>query len=211
MDFYGMYRHARNAAWQALIDFNVTELPVSVSRIARQLSIPLIAYPNAVHVLASTNLLQHARQASGLALCIGGKWVICYDPDTIASGRARFTVAHELGHILLGHTPTTCDDRQLLLSRINAGDIFQSPREPHEQEADQFAARLLAPSCVLHALGATTPEAISTLCGLSRQAATLRAKRVQLLRQRGAWMTSALERRVYTQFHCFVKDRWGQS
>ena len=39
---YGVYKNARNAAWQCLIDYNVTELPVKPSRIARVAGIKVI-------------------------------------------------------------------------------------------------------------------------------------------------------------------------
>lgn len=39
---YGKYKNVRNSAWQALLDFNVTKLPVSVNGIAKQLGIKVI-------------------------------------------------------------------------------------------------------------------------------------------------------------------------
>ena len=39
---YGKYKNVRNSAWQALLDFNVTKLPVSVNSIAKQLGIKVI-------------------------------------------------------------------------------------------------------------------------------------------------------------------------
>ncbi len=46
--------------------------------------------------------------------------------------RQRFTVAHEIGHCLLGHTCSSAD--------YNFGS-----KNPHEVEANQFAAELLMP------------------------------------------------------------------
>ena len=49
--------------------------------------------------------------------------------------RQRFTLAHELGHIHMGHQP-----------RVDlAADVFGRGRNPQEVEANYFAAELLAP------------------------------------------------------------------
>lgn len=39
---YGSYKNARNAAWQCLLDFNISELPVKPSTIAKQSGIKII-------------------------------------------------------------------------------------------------------------------------------------------------------------------------
>ncbi len=205
MGSYGLYQRTRDAAWQALLDFRVDKLPVSTSGIARQLGIPLLEYPDASQLLASPGLQQIARQSSGLAVRVDRRWAICYDPATVSSGRARFTIAHELGHILLGHAPTLRGDHTVVLSRVNTGDLDPRPRSPQEQAADMFAARLLAPACVLHALGAYTVEDIMRYTSLSHQAATFRAERMALLQRRGAWLLSPLERQVLAQSSAYIE------
>ncbi len=75
-----------------------------------------------------------------------------------------------------------------------------------ETEADMFAARLLAPACVLWGINAVTPEQIATACDISRTAATYRAERMDLLRKRGKFLTSPLERQVYKQFEDYIKN-----
>lgn len=85
-------------------------------------------------------------------------------------------------------------------------------REPHpkdapeEQAANQFAARLLAPACVLWALGVHTAEDIMELCHISRQAAQFRAKRMEELYRRDKFLTSPLERKVYQRFQPFIQE-----
>lgn len=207
MDSYGLYKNARNAAWQTLVDFRVNSLPVSLSIIANQLSIPVAAYPHAASVIESLNLQRLSRQASGMALLVDGQWMICFDPATVPAGRVRFTIAHELGHILQGHKPEALSDRAAILSRINTGDFQAHQRDPQERAADIYAVRLLAPACVLHALGAYTPEAIMQLCGLSRRAAEIRAERMSVLRKRGAWLSHPLERQVNEQFLPFIRAK----
>ena len=39
---YGQYKNARNASWQCLIDYRISNLPVKVSQIAKQADIVLL-------------------------------------------------------------------------------------------------------------------------------------------------------------------------
>ncbi|MBR7084265.1 MAG: hypothetical protein IKI37_03710, partial [Oscillospiraceae bacterium] len=79
-------------------------------------------------------------------------------------------------------------------------------RPAEEQAADKFAIDMLAPACVLWGMNIHTPEEISKLCHISHQAACYRAKRMQLLYQRGMFLTHPLERRVYAQFFQFIRE-----
>ena len=90
---YGAYKNIRNAAWQVLIDFSVCELPVSVSRIAKMADIQ-IKRDSDVHMLEPNEF--------GRSFLVGDQWYIVYD-DTKKPEMSRFTIAHELGHIFLGH------------------------------------------------------------------------------------------------------------
>lgn len=110
--------------------------------------------------------------------------------------RRRFTLAHELGHILLGH----------LLIDTPLGRTFDDSKPHIETSADVFAARLLAPACVLWGLNLYEPEDIARFCNISLQAAAIRAERMEVLRKRGKFLTSPLERRVYKQFEDFIKN-----
>ena len=51
---------------------------------------------------------------------------------------------------------------------------------------------------------AVTPEAIQQVCGLSRQAAEFRARRMQELERRNRYYTSPLERQVVEQFRSYI-------
>lgn len=125
------------------------------------------------------------------------KWTLVYD-DTMPLGRVRFTVAHELGHILLGH-------------EIEAGfGHYRKIREGKpivETQADEFAARLLAPACVLWALDVTTAEDIAAICGISMQAARLRAQRMAVLRERGMFLSHPLERKLFEAFKPWIEEQ----
>lgn len=79
-----------------------------------------------------------------------------------------------------------------------------STANPIEQEANVFAARILAPACVLWGINARTPEDIMRICNISREAAEYRAVRMIELYKRNKFLTSQLERRVYMQFQDYI-------
>lgn len=78
--------------------------------------------------------------AEGITLKLSGINLILYDNKITNEGRRNWTIAHELGHILLGHEE---------ISKIN------------EREADAFAAELLMPEAVIRYLDARNDETIS--------------------------------------------------
>lgn len=182
---YKDYQNSRDMAWKILLHENVTELPVKVGDLCRQLGIRVAYY-------------EAADDDDGKSTIIDGQpWILIAKDKPVR--RQRFTCAHELGHILLGHT----GKYKLVNREPSRGD------NPIEQEANVFASRLLAPACVLWALNARTPEEISELCDISHQAAQFRAERMAILYQRNKFLTSQLERAVYEQFADFIRSQGG--
>ena len=79
-------------------------------------------------------------ETEGITLKLPSMSIILYDDRVSNAGRRNWTIAHELGHVLLGHSE---------LSKVN------------EREADIFAAELLMPEAVIRHLDARDGEAIS--------------------------------------------------
>ena len=179
---YREYQNSRNAAWQVLIDCRVTQLPVRVTGICKHIGVPVRSYTP-------------PGGGDGCSVVLGGRPVILIS-DRPPTARRRFTAAHELGHIMLGHLGE-CG----LLCREEEGN-----NSPLEQSANAFAARLLAPSCVLWGCGVTSAEEIRALCDISRTAAELRWQRLQQLYRRGRFLRHPLERQVYRQFAPYIRE-----
>lgn len=187
--YYGIYQNVRDSAWRCLIDTQTAELPVSVVKLARHFEVNIVK--NSAH-----NWLETSQ--SGISFVTqNGEWVIVYD-DSEPIGRKRFTVAHELGHILLGHP-------------LRAGEqhtrVFNKDRPVVESEADMFAARVLAPACVLWALDLHTADEISEVCQISYTAAKIRAERMEILYARNKFLTSPLERQVFEMFRPWIEQQ----
>lgn len=177
---YKDYQNARDAAWKLLIDTGTKALPIKVTQICHMLGIQVRLYTP-------------EDGNDGMSLILNGRPVIFVSRNAI-SARQRFTTAHELGHILLGHV-----GRYELVNREpDPGD------NPIEQAANVFASRLLAPACVLWGCGTRTPDEIMKLCDISRQAAEFRAARMEELYRRNKFLTSPLERMVYERFADYI-------
>lgn len=184
---YGKYKNARDAAWRCLIDFNITSLPVKILGITKILDIKIVK---------DSEIRKLSPKESGKSYLVNDQWHIIYN-DAEPKQRCKFTIAHELGHILLGHD-------------LKNGDYtrsFELSKPEEETEADIFASRLLAPACVIWALDLHTPEEIAQLCDISNQAAEIRAERMKILYQRNRFLLSPLERQVYRNFEEFINEQ----
>lgn len=192
---YKSYQQARDASWKILLDCGVDSLPVKITMLCRQLGIGVHTYQSSGDILRQHNLSNLTKQTDGFCINFGGEYHIFYD-STLPVSRKRFTLGHELGHIILGH--------------IGSGKYSTRNQEPslldmpEETQANQFAARILAPACVLHELHAIQPEQISELCGISITAARFRAERMVILEQRQKFYLSPLERAVRNNFQSYI-------
>jgi len=184
---YGIYKGLRDAAWQCLIDHKVDKLPVDVVGIARE---------SGIRVIKNSAVGELQESESGLSFFDGKQWYIVYD-DTNTIERCRFTVAHELGHIFLGHE---------MIKGYVARTSLAGIKPDIEREADMFASRILCPSCVLWSLDLHTPEEISRFCKVSYTAAKIRAERMAVLYERQKFLTSPLERKVLWNFKEYIKS-----
>ncbi len=179
---YHNYRRARDAAWKVLIEEEVCTLPVPIVQICNKRGIDVKIYDG--------------DGEDGSVQFIAGKPVILISKRIRNRARRRFTVAHELGHIVLKH-----NEKYALVKAES-----KHPDSDIERTANEFAVRLLAPACVLWGCNARTPEQIKELCNISMTAAKYRAERMEELCSRGKFLTSEKEKQVYEQFLPFIDE-----
>lgn len=115
----------------------------------------------------------------GKCVSIDGRVYIIIDDTDIYSAQ-RYTIAHELGHLII---PTS-----------------------NEYEAERFAIGILAPSCVLWGCNVHSAENIAKICNISQASAKIRAERMELLYRRNMFLASPLERQVFDNFSEFIKN-----
>lgn len=135
------------------ISNNLTEYPLDLPKLCAQKGWSLIPYDvlRHPHMLSVTN--------DGLSIYKEGKFYILYNKYTYGP-RLLFTVAHEIGHILLGH-------------HFLSEKEFIKQNDELERAADIFAANLLCPAFLISEFQLDV-EDIQTRFGVSRQCAETR-------------------------------------
>lgn len=204
---YNEYRNSRDLAWKVILDLNFVTLPIKVSDICHKLGIQVRSYEKAIHLLEKYNLVYKTLESDGFTLGINGRYTILFN-EHCSIQRNRFTTAHELGHILLGHIPKN----GIYITTINREP--SSRDKPLEQQANVFASRLLAPLCVLKSLGVSDAREIAKLCDISETAAQFRFNRLKLVNEReqrflhqsgkSCYGLSPLEREVLERFQTYI-------
>ena len=194
---YKNYQNARDAAWKILLDCKIDRLPVDLNLICRVLGVRTASYQSAEALIRRRKLSDIITCSDGLSLFVEDTPIILYN-KACSPERIRFTVSHELGHIVLRHVaPGT----------VTTANREPSPNDdPQETAANQFAARLLAPACVLWGLDLHTADEIAGVCHISIQSAEFRESRMAVLYARNRFLSSPLERRLYQQFLPFIKE-----
>ena len=180
---YKIYKNVRNASWQCLIDCCITSLPTNLANVCNYFNIRIIESSSLkVHQLMDNERGKIMNYENQFILVVRDTDPICIQ---------RYTIAHEIGHILLG-------------------------KNISEYEAERFAIGILAPACVIWTLNIHEPEDIANLFNISITSARIRAERMELLykreqefiRTRGhsCFLQSPLERQVYQQFKPFIDE-----
>lgn len=129
------------------VRFDVQCIPISGFELAIKMGITLVPY-----TVLSQRKGNLARQISrdGFYLEPGGGREIIYYDDSKGYGRANWTILHEIGHAVLGHTDDTDPDVV-------------------EAEANFFAKYAVAPPPLVHKLHPSCPKDIRERFSLSYQ------------------------------------------
>ncbi|QQE76529.1 ImmA/IrrE family metallo-endopeptidase [Brevibacillus composti] len=163
------YKRAQNAAYELLKISNTRELPVKVKKLAKHfpnLKIKTYSWFAKKHGMTLSEVCEFANSDEGCCWYIKSKnrYVILYNDMVENAGRIRWTVAHELGHYILGHNES---NNKTIIARSSLTD---EEYDIFEKEANCFARTLLAPPNVLASLDFINPYFISELCLLSYEA-----------------------------------------
>ncbi len=200
------YRLARDTAWKVLINNGISSLPVDIFEICKSEGVFLFTYKGAKSIIEELGIEEHNKTND--AFCFGR--FIFYD-DEKSIQRQRFSIAHELGHILLHLEGGKYSDKSLRLEK----DELPCHTDEIEVEANTFAARLLAPLCVLQFMNVSSPSQIASLCEIGFTAARLRYDRLCRVRKRsaerrrekghGTFLIDGYERMVLENFRDYIE------
>lgn len=167
------YFYLRDLAWKLLIDSNIKELPVDLEKVLKHLNLQAFAFDF------------NNKNRGALATLFDGTQAILYS-TTCDEQQARFTIAHEVGHIILNHNNFK-------------GNI--------EKEANSFAARLLMPLGILNELNVQSAEELAKICNVSIEAAGYRFERLEKLKERNKFRSSILENELINNFKYFIEKK----
>ena len=123
-------KHIRTLVNSCLRGINCSEPPVPVEEVSAFLGAKLLFAPYDGDGLA------------GMLIQTGNQPVIAIN-SAHHKNRQRFTIAHECGHLVLGHQGETYVDRSFEVIRRDA--TSSEATDIAEVEANQFAAELLMP------------------------------------------------------------------
>lgn len=193
------YKNVRDIVWKILIKNEITELPIDLEKICKQEGINLFSYKVGKNFIESLGMTDEDLENDAFSISSA----IFYNEEK-PHQRIRFSIAHEIGHILL-HTNRA----------IKVYNREPSPYDsPIEVEANAFAARLLAPLCVLQFLNLNSAKEIAEICDISYTAAEHRFSRLCEIRKRnkerrsenkhGTFLMSRLERQVLENFKEYI-------
>jgi Zn-dependent peptidase ImmA (M78 family) len=126
--------NGRDMARQLIIEYQITQAPTAVEAIAESLGFQIARH-------------RFDGPESGFALHDGNHSIIGVNIQT-SRRRQRFTIAHELGHLLMHEgRPLTIDQAVLRIDLRN--DVSSMATDLQEIEANTFAATLLMPDEVV--------------------------------------------------------------
>lgn len=178
---YPRYAFARQRAYRLLCELEVTRLPIDPWQIARSL-------PN-VHVCKWTEVRDNCHDPDPLYIDAEGadakthhqrgssNYLVVYDDRVDNYRRVRWTMAHEIGHIVLGHLVS------FEATALCRGSLTEKEYKVLEREADCFAANILAPMTIINRMPSIkTKNDFMDICELSGMAADNCLEELSLLK-----------------------------
>ena len=178
------YYSVRDAAWKFLIDQKIEYLPLDLFEIFERMGCLCIGFSSARETIEPIIGSEYFGEGVDcFTIFDGDKTVVVYN-ESLPQERLNYSLAHELGHIVLRHDQNT---------------PFR-----YDAEADMFAARILMPTAVLKACKVTSAEEIAQICDVSMAAARKRWDRMKTLNDRQRYLSSPLEKQVLAQFADFI-------
>lgn len=170
------YEEIKSLVADIYYEYGITHLPVEPFRLAEKMQFVVHEYgdfdeneQNTICIVSKDGFSYLKKSEL--------RWHIVYNFDALGE-RTEFTLAHEIGHIVLGHTE-------------------QSPEA--EDEADAFAQQLLAPEAVSIHLDLQNIYQVCSAFTVSKQCAKACLAHLRVRKARGAIEYSESEKEILRQ------------
>jgi rubrerythrin len=199
-------RTAQKAA-EALISHHIKRLPVNPLEMIKQHKNwrTMTYYELGAHNgIPEEDVIRLVGSSDGCAFYQAeqDRYLILYNTNVLwldSTRRMTWTLAHEAGHILLGHLSETHE------AMIARSSLDEAKYQQLEAEAEYFAANVLAPDPVLFRLGLSMASQIMDVCGISHAAAENKLK--HLARRRKSRRLFKDDLIIDKQFHDFIYQK----
>ncbi len=173
-----------SVAHRFIIENQINKLPINIKSLIKNNGWALVPYNKTNKYIKNVDPCLF-KNNWGFTLHHLDKFVIFYD-TSVSIESQRFTLAHEIGHIMLSH--------------------FVAATNKIEIEANIFACKILMPMCVLYKCNAINQSEISKLCMVSYSAATYSCNRYSEILKNGNYNISKLEYKIVSQFKQFINN-----
>lgn len=180
------YYNLRDAAWRVLLD-SETGIPIEPEKIIKSHNWLVATFDSPygqtfLEAIADKTL----PSIDAITFTYAGYVYILYNND-LPTSRIRFSLAHEIGHIILQHQARGIDN--------------------YEREANMFAARLLMPMCIIKKLNIQSPNDLAKTFKVSLESATYRFARYQKLLKRNKFFISNLENQLIEKYKNILDNK----
>lgn len=179
------YYNVRNTAWDFLLKNNVISFPLDIKTILQNNHWKLLTYDTYSKLNnISMKELKKISTDGFVDIDQNDDYIIVVNQENSLQ-RRRFTICHEIGHIVLHK-------------------IFLDIKKL-EKEANMFASRILMPMLLIKELEIKTKEDLSKICNVSLQSAEIRMKRFNKIKGRERFYTNPLEKELLEQLQPFIQ------
>lgn len=175
-----------------------------VDEIGKEIAIKLLPFSWLEEKEMNADDVVNSKDAEAVESC--GRYIIFYNQN-MPSVRIAFSIAHEIGHIVLGH-----DIEHITEYRKKKDSRLKQLYEQSEIEANYFASCLLMPEAIINRLKSfgcrITKEFLQTSFGVSESASEIRIKTLRRNSQRyvSYWTRDkSLDNAVLLKFADFIK------
>lgn len=168
-----------------LLKNKVTALPIDLKYILKRNGWASVSYEFASKIIDNF-YFDYPTDSLGFCIYYKCNYIIFYN-NKVCLGTQRFTIAHEIGHIVLNHF---CKQHEKL----------------HETEANMFASRMLMPINILKECNVSSSKELEILCKVSNISAEYRFKRLKMLNERNRFYIDKNELILTQKFSNFIKN-----
>nr|DAI01671.1 MAG TPA: IrrE protein [Caudoviricetes sp.] len=193
------YKKVHKTVKSVLREYNITSFPIDPKEILRKSGVRCLSYSEIKQFPEFEDRVATLLEFDVDAVCIkvDKRYLVLYNDTVAYEDRIRFTLAHELGHIKLGHLD---DKPNGWLKRYKT--VYS--KDPIEKESDAFAAELLAPTVLAYLTNLDVYD-VQNIFHVSFSCANIVAKNASTLK----FDNSTENLNFYTQhFYSFLNFRY---